>query len=85
MTLNESDYVHILRTARNLVIGSLDCPHCREGCTAEELAPYGGRTVCLSDCYSSETVALSIGYAEVWKDGAVVTNGQEIADVGDEI
>ena len=83
--MNDRDIAHVLRTARDLVVGSLDCPHCREGCTAEELAPYGGRTVCLSDCYQSEVIMTSIGYVEVWKDGVVVAYGREIADVGDSL
>jgi|APSaa5957512535_1039671.scaffolds.fasta_scaffold30558_5 hypothetical protein len=61
------DITHAETTHAELVAGSMDCPHC------------GGP--CESDCYTSETIMTSIGYVEVWLDGAVVASGREVAQI----
>lgn len=36
------------------------------------------------DCHSSETIMLSIGYADVWQDGEVVSHGVVVLNVSDD-
>ena len=71
--LTDHDKKHCEKTAEALQNGRAWCEHC----SADE----GHDTVCVSDCYTSEIVMLSTGYADVWCDGDVVQYGRVVWSV----
>lgn len=64
--LTEDDIDHIDQTLKELHDPD-GCEGCSDCSTAAEMAD--------KDCFDSETVMLSIGYAEVHADGRVVSSG----------
>ena len=68
--LTDHDKAHCQKTAEGLVEGRNWCPHCSD--------EKGEDTYCESDCYTSEIVMLSTGYADVWYDGEVVQCGRVV-------
>ena len=68
-SLTEHDLEHVDQTLKELH-GPDGCEGCCDCSTAAEMAD--------RDCFDSETVMLSIGYAEVHTDGRVIVDGRTI-------
>ena len=71
LTLTDEDIEHCKATWEDLY--KRDCAGCTD-CDDPESA----------DCFNSETVMTSIGYAEVYADGEVVVYGQVLFTVSEE-